>query len=99
MLDAVPRSQNGDGGQERGKDDEEEIDAVEAEVIVDGRDVDPLSEFLELVAGDADLDFRDEEQREQEFDGGDGHRQAANPNVIVRTEQDQREAGGGRADK
>src|SRR6202022_4689506 len=33
VLDAVPGRQHGDGGKKRGQDDEEEADAVEAEVI------------------------------------------------------------------
>jgi len=93
VLDAGPGGEDRDGGEEGGQDDQEEADAVKPEVIVDGRDVDPLAEFLELVAGYADLDFGNEKQGEKEFDGGDGHGQASNPNVIVGAEQKQREAG------
>jgi len=87
MLDAGPGGENGDGGEEGGQDDEEETDAVKPEMIVDGRDVDPLAEFLELVAGYADLNFRNEQERKKEFDGSDGHGQAANPDVIVGAEE------------
>ncbi len=35
LLDAAPGTEDGDDGEERGQDDEEEADAVRAEVIVD----------------------------------------------------------------
>src|SRR5216683_5626947 len=53
VLDAVPGGEHGDGGQKRGKDDQEQTDAVKAEVIVDGRDVDPLGDFFDLEAATA----------------------------------------------
>src|SRR5713226_6165051 len=62
VLDAVPGGEHRDGGEERGEDDQEQADTVEAEMIVDGWDVDPFGKFFELVAGDADLYFRDQEQ-------------------------------------
>ncbi len=96
MLDAIPGREYGNSGQERSQDDEEQADAVQTEMIVNGRDVDPFGEFFELIAGNADLHFRDQEQGEKEFDGGDGHREAANPKVIVGTEQEERETGSGR---
>src|ERR1700686_1641779 len=93
MLDTVPGGQNGDGGKERGENDKKEADPVQAEVIVDGRNVDPLSEFLKLVTSDANLHLRNEQQREEKFHSGDGKGQAANPNVIVGAQQKQRKAG------
>ena len=42
MVDAVPRSQNGDRREERRQDDQEQADAVDAEVIVNRRNRDPL---------------------------------------------------------
>src|SRR5260370_42666998 len=65
-------------------------------MIVNGRDADPLCEFFELIAADADLDFRDQQKGEKEFYGGDGHREAANPDGIIGTEQEERETGSGR---
>src|SRR6266478_3973932 len=58
--------------------DKEFLDAV--------LDAVPRGEFFELIAGDADLYFGDQEQGEKEFDGGDSHRKAANPKVIVGAE-------------
>src|SRR5690348_4767834 len=96
MLDAVPGRQNGNGGEKRCENDEEEADAVQAEVVVDRRNVDPPGEFLELITADADLNSWDEEQREKKLDCRDSQREAANPDVIVGAQEKKRKAGGGR---
>src|SRR5712671_2064453 len=93
VVDAVPGGQHGDGSKERGEDDQEQVDAVESEVIVDRRDVDPFGEFLELITGNADLHLGDQQQGEKEFNGGDGQCEAANPQVIVGAQEQQRKPG------
>src|SRR5229473_3598604 len=64
-------------------------------MIVDGWDVDPLGEFFELIASDADLHLRNQEQGEKEFDRRDGEGEAANPEVIVGAQEKQRQPGRG----
>ena len=62
LVNAVPGRDDGDGGEESGQDDEEDAEAVDAEVIVDGRCGDPMEIFLELVAGEAEIHFAQEQQ-------------------------------------
>src|SRR5579859_1135789 len=49
LLDRFPGRQDGDGRQESGEQDEKQADAVNSEVIVDGRRRNPVVEFNELV--------------------------------------------------
>ena len=62
FVNAVPGSDDGDGGEESRQDDEEDAEAVDAEVIVDGRRRDPMEIFLELVTGEAEIHFAQEQQ-------------------------------------
>src|SRR5256885_4337923 len=78
-LDAGPGGKHGDDGQEGSEDDQKEADAVESQVVVDGWNIDPLGELFELIAGDTDLHFGNEQQGKEELHEGDGEREAANP--------------------
>src|SRR5438105_4609232 len=57
FVNAVPRGDDGDGGEESRQDDEKDAEAVDAEVIVDGRRGDRVEIFIELVAGGAESNF------------------------------------------
>ena len=74
LLDAVPGAEDGDDGEKRRQDDEEQADAVHAEVIVDvtspaadpcATERDPLMKFLEFVARAAERHAAEEPPERQ----------------------------------
>ena len=109
LLDAAPRTEDGDDGKERRQDDEEHADAVHAEVIVDvglrkrllRRDAmraysNPTMKFFELVACAAERDAAEEPpQRQNKFGERDGKREAANPFLVVAAKKQQRKGADG----
>src|ERR1700691_825414 len=91
VIDTLPGSKNRYGRQERGQDDEEETDAVHAQVVVDRRVGNPVVVFDQTVARYAYGHSRNEQKRKDEFDQGNCERQAANPDVILAAQEQQGE--------
>src|SRR5690348_4080643 len=89
-LDTLPRAQNRERSKERGQQDEEKADTVNAHVIVNLEAGDPVVKLLELIAAVAEIKSAKQEERQNEFDNGSDQREAANPNMVVAFEQKQR---------
>ena len=96
MIDAVPRSQNRNRRQKRRQNHQEHADAVYAQVIVDGREVDPFHVFLERIARYAYRHLPKHEQGKNKFDERYRQRQPADPHMVVAAENHQRERAQGR---
>ena len=91
VVDAIPGRKDGDRRQERGEDDQEGAEAIHAQVVVDGRGSDPGDVEFEAIAGGAERNAGNEQEREKKFKSRDDHRHAANPGVIVGTKNHQRQ--------
>src|SRR5262245_37960835 len=91
MIDAAPRRQDRDRRQEGRQDYQEHADAVDAEVIVNRRIRDPVVILDQRIAGLADRHFRNQEEREDEFNDRNRERQPTNPDVIVAAQEQERE--------
>src|SRR5467141_3913467 len=91
MLDALPRSQDGDGRQESRQDDEEQTDSINAQVIINRGLVDPLEVFLQVITGCANRHYANHQEREQKFSQRNNQRDDANEFVIVTAQQQKRQ--------
>src|SRR5207245_8373570 len=96
FLNAFPGSQNGDQSEEGGENDQEEADAIDADVVADRRARDPSEIFFELIALLVDRDFEEQHQRKRELGHGDGKGDFANPGMVVAAQQQQRQRAEGR---
>jgi len=97
-VNAVPGRDDGDGCEESGQDDEEDAEAVDAEVVVDGRRADPVEIFLELIAGEAEVHFAQEQQWRRRIRKWRRRGEAFDEFVIVATEDEEGEGADGRDD-
>src|SRR5260370_6214353 len=91
MSDAVPRRQNRDRRQERRQENQEQADAVDTEVIIDRRLVDPLRKFFQVISGRANRHPGKHQQREKEFRNRNDHGDQTNVLVVVTAKHYQRE--------
>src|SRR5580704_6078876 len=82
MLDIFPRSQYADRREEGNQVDEKDADAVDANVIIDGRHGNPVMEFLKLQAASAWGHGKDGQKGEKEFGNSDHQAKAADPKMI-----------------
>ena len=110
LLDAAPRTENRDDGEERRQDDEEHADAVDAQVIVDvglrkcllrGDAMraysNPTMKFFELVACAAERHApKQPPERQYKLSKRDGKREAADPFLVIVAKKQQRKGANGR---
>ena len=104
LLDAAPGAEDGDDSEKSRQDDEEEADAVNAEMIVDvglrrravRAKLNPTMNFFERVPG-ATEGYAAEEppERQDKLGQRDGEREAANPFVVVAAKKQQGESANG----
>ena len=62
VLDGIPGAENGDEAHQRGEHDQQEADAVEADVVIGAQRGNPLRALFELISGVVQLEAREQRQ-------------------------------------
>ena len=91
LVDARPGCQDRNRGQKGGQQDEEQTDAVHAQVVIDGRVFDPGVKFFQPVSARSHPHAGNQQKRQRKFRERGGQRQAPDPHVVVAAKQQQRQ--------
>src|SRR4029077_6970815 len=91
LVDGFPGTEDSHGREEGGQQDEEQADAIDAEVIVNRRRGNPVMKFDELVVRGIHGKAANQLQRERKFKKRYGQGDAANPLMIVRAQHPERD--------
>src|SRR6185437_5951861 len=93
LLDRSPRNHDRDGSQERGENHEPETDAVESDVVVNLRILDPDTVMHELEAGGIAVKTTNQADRDDKRNERHRHREGADQRgVIARNQKRDKEA-------
>ena len=87
LINRFPGRQDRNRRQQRGQQHQEQAEAVDAEVVMNRRLLDPFVKLFELIACGLGTEATQEQQGNCELGDRGDQRQAANPHVIVTAQQ------------
>ena len=90
LVNRFPGSEDRNRREQRGQQDQKQAEPVDAQVVVNRRLRNPGAKFIQLIAGCVRIKAANQQQRNGEFDDRGGHREAANPHMVVIAQEQER---------